>query len=197
MITVSQLRESGALKSFHDEEVEALLGAAVERSFVAGEVLCAQGRPAVSCFVLLSGGVDVVKRDDDGERVLARLSAGSIAGQFALIDRAPRIATLRARSAGTALELSREVFDQLAARATPLVCRLQLEIAAATGRQLREADRRLAAVLEARGQRPSLTPDLARTAVSDERARLQRLRDAVADLDVPFDIVEIQDRDLE
>lgn len=192
MITVSQVRQSGALSFFTDAELESLLGAVVERSFVAGEVLCAQGRPAVSCFVLLSGGIDVVRRDSDGERVIAQVAPGSIVGQLALVDREPRIATLRANAAGTALELTREVFRQLVASPTPLVCRLQLEVAVATGRQLREADRRLAEMLVARGQRPSLTPVLAEASVSDELARLKNLRDAVANFDVPFDVVEVQ-----
>ncbi|MEZ4389721.1 MAG: cyclic nucleotide-binding domain-containing protein [Polyangiales bacterium] len=192
MITVSQIRQAGALTHFSDEELESLLGAVVERSFSAGEVLCAQGRPAVSCFVVLAGVIDVVRRDRDGERVIAQSVPGSIVGQLALVDREPRIATLRASAAGTALELTREAFRALLASPTPLVCRLQLEVAAATGRQLRDADRRLTATLVARGQRPSLTPVLAEEAVSEELARLKNLRDAVANFDVPFDVVEVQ-----
>lgn len=182
MISIGQLRETGGFTSFSDGELELLLGATLVRRYARGEVLCHQGRPAASCFLIVSGSVDVVKEEASGERLLTRLEAGAIAGQLALIDRAPRIATLRARTTVTALELTRDVFEGLLRSSSPLGYRFQLEIAIATGRQLREADRRLAALLERHG---------AASATGPEREALRQLRDPVRDLDVPFDVVEI------
>lgn len=193
MITAQQLRASGHLAPFTDADLDVLLGATTMRTFQAGETLCLQGHAASSCFILLSGAVAVVKEADGRTRVLTRLAAGTIAGQLALVDRSPRIATLLAETEVTALELTRDVFERLVAASSPLAHRFQIEIAVATGRQLREADRRLAAILEAFGERSTPTPDLA-VRTSAERAALQHIQDAVGDLDVPFepfDVVEI------
>ena len=88
MITVEQLRATGQFEPFSDAELEAFLGATVTRTFAPREVLCQQSRPATSCFIIVSGEVDVVKESAGRERLLTRLSAGAIAGQLALIDRA-------------------------------------------------------------------------------------------------------------
>ncbi|MBK6533693.1 MAG: cyclic nucleotide-binding domain-containing protein [Deltaproteobacteria bacterium] len=193
MITVEHLRATGHLAPFTDADLELLLGATTARTFQAGETLCIQGRSASSCFILLSGVVAVVKEDEGRTRLLTRLPAGTFAGQLALVDRSPRIATLLAETEVTALELTRDVFDRLVASSSPLAYRFQIEIAVATGRQLREADRRLAAVLQTHGRRSTVTPELA-IRTSAELATLRHIRDAVGDVDVPFepiDVVEI------
>ena len=196
MITIEQLRATGQFAPFSDAELEAFLGATVTRTFAPGEVLCRQSRPATSCFVIVSGEVEVVKESAGQERLLTRLSAGAIAGQLALVDRAPRTATLRASSAVVALELTRDVFERLVSASSPLAFRFRVQIAIATGRQLREANRRLLALLGARRQ--SLVPPPGEPDAGEPdraaRAALEQLQDAVVDLDVPFepfDLLEI------
>ncbi len=195
MITIELLRQTGGLGAFSDAELEILLGASLPRTFAAGDVLCRQGRAGTSCFVIVSGIVEVLKEDGaGGHRLLTRLSAGTIAGQLALVDGAPRNATLAAHTNVVALELTRDVFHRLVGASSPLAFRFQMQIAISTGRQLREADRRLAKVLEERGTHTSVTPEVAAQIAAVEAATLRRLQDAVADIDVPFepfDIVEI------
>ena len=191
MITLEQLRSTGQLLSFSDTELDVLLGATTARTFEAGEVLSHRGRPATSCFIVVSGVVEVVKESDLIERVLNVMTAGSIVGQLALVARSPRTATLRAKTDVVALELTRDMFDRLRGASSPLAYRFQLEIAITTGRQLREANRRLSIVLEGGGRRASFAP-----AEPDEakRAALQQIQDAASDPAVPFepfDIVEI------
>ena len=102
------------------------------------------------------------------------------------VDRSPRIATLQAETEVTALELTRDVFMRLVGASSPLAYRFQMELAVATGRQLREANRRLLALFEARERRA--------THAASERAVHQQLEDVVGDLDLafePFDVIEI------
>jgi CRP-like cAMP-binding protein len=182
VITVADIRATGGLAAFTDAELELLLGVCDARTFAPREALCRQGRPASSCFVIVSGNVEVVKETDGRARLLTRLVPGTIAGHLALVDRAPRTASLYASTEVTALELTRDVFDRLVGSTSPLAYRFQVEIAVATGRQLREADRRLAAIVAAR------------EVGAARDAELAHLRDAISDLDVPvepFDVVEI------
>jgi CRP-like cAMP-binding protein len=155
MITVEQLRAAGQLADFSDEDLEMLLGATAVRAFAAGERLAQQGRPATSCFIVVSGVVEVVRQHGAREHVISHIGAGGIVGQLALVEHAPRSATLRAKTAVTALELQRDVFDLLLSTSSPLAHRFQLELAIATGRQLREANRRLAALLPANDAQPA------------------------------------------
>jgi len=148
MITLESIRASGGFGSFRDEDLELVLGAATARHFAPGEELFQQGRPAVSCFMIVAGTAEAVREEAAGERVLRLIEVGAVVGQLGLIKRAPRIATLRARTQVAALELSRDVFERLILSASPLGNRFLMELAVATGRHLQDADQRLAALLE-------------------------------------------------
>ena len=129
MITIELLRQTGGLGAFSDAELEILLGASLPRTFAAGDVLCRQGRAGTSCFVIVSGIVEVLKEDGaGGHRLLTRLSAGTIAGQLALVDGAPRNATLAAHTNVVALELTRDVFHRLVGASSPLAFRFQMQV---------------------------------------------------------------------
>ncbi len=105
-------------------------------------VLCHEGDPGHSCFMVLSGQVDIVRWMRGKRRKLATLPAGSMVGQLALVDKAPRSATVRARGEVICMELSRDDFQQQLAKASPLAQRFQEQIAVSGVRQLRMANQR-------------------------------------------------------
>ncbi|MDP3217851.1 MAG: cyclic nucleotide-binding domain-containing protein, partial [Deltaproteobacteria bacterium] len=152
-ITPADLRACGAAFLGRDEGLATLLRACTERRFEAGAVLSHQGSEARSCFIVVSGSVAVVKSLMASERVLTTLGPGAIAGQFALVDRARRSSTLRALTPVVALELGRDAFDRLLAASSPVALDLQRHLGTTSVRQLREANRRLAAVLSGRARR--------------------------------------------
>ncbi len=112
-----------------------------------GAMLCHEGRPGASCFVLLQGHVDVFKASAGGGRRLAVLGPGSLVGQMSLVDSSPRSASMRADTEVVALEIGRDVFERLVRAATPFALRFQRQIALAGARQLRLANLRLTGLL--------------------------------------------------
>lgn len=163
MSDLSALRSLASLREYPDAELEVLAGAAVERRLAPGAVLCREGEPGRSCFLLVSGEAEVLRASAGGERALATVTPGAFLGQIALVDRGPRSATVRARTACLALELSRDAFERLLASCSPLALRFQESIAVAGIRQLRAATEGLARIL-ARAEagavsRPAQGPD--------------------------------------
>jgi CRP-like cAMP-binding protein len=78
-----------------DNEVEfsILAGSGVPvRSFKQGEIIFREGDPATDLYVIKSGRVDIAT----GNRLLATLDDNGIFGEMALIDKAPRSATVTA-----------------------------------------------------------------------------------------------------
>jgi Cyclic nucleotide-binding domain/FHA domain len=82
------------------------------RTFAAGEVLWRQGEPGDDALLLESGTVENLDTHTAEPSVVATFGPGDVLGEIALIDARPRAQTLRARTAGQALLLTREEFLQ-------------------------------------------------------------------------------------
>ncbi|HEY3354143.1 MAG TPA: cyclic nucleotide-binding domain-containing protein [Polyangia bacterium] len=88
------------------------------RSFTGHEVapgteVIHEGQPVSGLYVVLSGEVEVVKRQDGGAVPLATLRAGEIFGEIALVKGTAATATVRAVRQSTILFLAREYFQRL------------------------------------------------------------------------------------
>ncbi|MBF0248103.1 MAG: cyclic nucleotide-binding domain-containing protein [Alphaproteobacteria bacterium] len=70
----------------------------IERKVVAaGEYVFKQGSMGRTAYIVQTGSVDILRRDEEGEdRLLANVGPGSIFGEMALIDESPRMASARA-----------------------------------------------------------------------------------------------------
>jgi CRP-like cAMP-binding protein len=76
-----------------DEDFSGLIGNTKEVvSLAAGEVLFEKGQPGHLMYVVKSGTLQIA----DGNHVYETVSAGGILGEMALVDGAPRSATVRA-----------------------------------------------------------------------------------------------------
>ena len=110
---ISLLRQAFG-EGLEDEALETLCSLARERTFAAGEVIMRQGDQGEALFVIIAGRATVTQvLEDEKELLLGSLGPGSLVGELALLDRAPRMATCRAVTAMTALEFSRDLFSHL------------------------------------------------------------------------------------
>jgi hypothetical protein len=99
------------------EELAELARASREAVYASGEALCIQGEQGHEVFIILAGRVNVIRTDDDGsERIVNREGAGGMIGEMAVLDPAPRAATVLAEEGGVrVLRLDGEAFrDALA-----------------------------------------------------------------------------------
>jgi CRP-like cAMP-binding protein len=79
-----------------------------------GTVIIRQGDPGRGLFVVLTGEVEVKKKDDKGnEFPLATLRAGDVFGEIALVQGSATTATVTAARASTVLFLAHEYFNRL------------------------------------------------------------------------------------
>jgi CRP-like cAMP-binding protein len=90
------------------------------RRFVAHEIAAStdivrEGEPGRGLFVVLSGSVDVWKRDDDQKVLLATLGPGEVFGEMSLLQAAPATATVTAAQRSAVLFLAREYVERLMA----------------------------------------------------------------------------------
>ncbi|AKV00735.1 cAMP-binding protein [Labilithrix luteola] len=141
-LTVEQLRRVPALAEYGSEDLELLAYIATLRSFAPRDVLMQEGSEGDACWLLLGGAVDVTRAGVS--TVLATLGPGALVGQLALLDRAPRSATVTAVRETHALEVRANAFSNLLKANSPVALRFQEQVALAGVRQLRAATRKLA-----------------------------------------------------
>lgn len=101
----SLLRASPSFASLPDSAVAALAERAVPRLMRAGEAVVAEGDTTDSLFLLAAGDFAVLRKGTPAP--LARLAAGELIGEYALLTGAPRSATVQAVDTGLVFELTR------------------------------------------------------------------------------------------
>lgn len=98
-----RLKRNPDLAMLTDDEAITLLECGTRRRFNKGEVLLEEGDPGESMIVLDEGTVDV----QSGGRTIASLQPGATIGEMALLDPAPRSATVVATTSVVAFEIHR------------------------------------------------------------------------------------------
>ncbi|HVZ72750.1 MAG TPA: FAD-dependent oxidoreductase [Polyangia bacterium] len=121
------------------ELVELRLGGAqgaMHEHFEPGQLVFSEGELGDRVYILLSGRAEVVRRPANGvEQLLATLGPGEFFGEMALLDSAPRNATVRCLEAMTVLSIPKREFGLLAANVPGLRASFEL----VTARRLRAA----------------------------------------------------------
>lgn len=79
----------------------------------AGEVLIQEGAAGDAAYIVVDGEFEVVKRSDVQNIVVAVREPGEVIGEMALLDQAPRSATVRAVRDSHVLRIRGETFEKL------------------------------------------------------------------------------------
>ncbi len=111
-----ELRASALFASFREQVLEEILTSTTLRSYQEGDIVVTEGETGSSLFLIVTGRVKVFTRGARGEHLpLAELGPGDFFGEVSLLTGKPRTATITAREAVTAIELSKQDVDRIAA----------------------------------------------------------------------------------
>ncbi len=111
-------------------------------TFDDGDLLCREGDPGDTTFVILSGSAAVIIDTDYGPMEIAAIATNDFVGELAILTDAPRTATVRAVGSVDALEIEKELFLRLVREFPDLAVQIMRDLAWRlfhTTRQLREA----------------------------------------------------------
>ena len=99
--------------------------------------------PGGSCFIIVSGSVDVTVRVRSRQQLLAQLPAGSIFGQVSLISGEARTATCSMPNDGIILELERKPCETFLSAGSPTALKFLAALNQDLISALRGADQQL------------------------------------------------------
>ena len=112
-MNLHDLRKSPLFQGLSDEELQKLMDMAEPVSLRAGDVLIRQGEPGDSAYVVIKGEFEVQKQTGQSLIKIDVRNPGDVVGEMALLSRAPRNATLIAKTDGEVLRIPQEAFEQL------------------------------------------------------------------------------------
>lgn len=116
-------------------EIAAIAAVAQEHSYAAGQIIVTQGTPGQAFYMVISGQVEMLREN----KSIGMFGPGDFFGEMALLDQAPRSATVRAIGETSCLMLSSWDFKALLEQHPSIALKL-LEV---LSRRLRAADERL------------------------------------------------------
>ena len=103
------LRDASLFTGLSGEELYPVAEIASASGFAPGDVVVKEGDPGDALFVVASGAFEIQKA---GKRLRA-LGPGAVFGEMALLDGAPRAATIVASEEGQVLRIPRAEFEAL------------------------------------------------------------------------------------
>ena len=92
-----------------------------KRPFGVGQELFREGQPPRDAFLIERGKIEISRMVGDRKVVLGFREPGEVVGEMALIDDNPRSATAVAVEPAVCVVITKQIFDQHLARATPLL----------------------------------------------------------------------------
>lgn len=135
-----------AFNGLTEDELQEMAAQTELRTYPAFHVLCREGATEETFYILASGQAIISKfiGEEEGERVLRTAGAGDLIGEMALIQNAPRSATVRTLTSVTALEMDKPHFEAMISRSPSMA----LDIIRITLARLRENDQMMIADLQ-------------------------------------------------
>jgi signal transduction histidine kinase len=112
-MNLHDLRKSPLFQGLSDEELRKLMDMAEPVSLRAGDMLIKQGEPGDAAYVVMRGEFEVQKQTGQSVIRIDVRNPGDVVGEMALLSRAPRNATLIAKTDGEVLRIPQEAFETL------------------------------------------------------------------------------------
>jgi signal transduction histidine kinase len=110
---LDELRGVPLFADLSEEDLEQLYQMAETVSIPAGELVFEEGSPGDALYVVLDGELEISKRQGGQDVVLAVRGTGEFIGEMALLEQAPRSASVRTLRESRLLVISQAAFETL------------------------------------------------------------------------------------
>ncbi|MCS7213055.1 MAG: cyclic nucleotide-binding domain-containing protein [Candidatus Calescibacterium sp.] len=133
------LRSIPSFSIFSDQELKIISEQAETRDFASGEFVLREGQSNERMYVIMHGTVEIHKKYDDKDFVVAELSVGNFIGEVSILgfDEKP-MASVIAKTNTSLLEISKEVVARWSEENPKIVIKLFQVISLGLSRKLRK-----------------------------------------------------------
>ena len=133
---LAQIRQIGLFATLRPKELRVIDSLLYERRYLKGEIVFDEGEEGQALYVVLSGRVLICRPADPAAEVIAEIPAGSLFGELALLEGAPRNAQARAAEDCVLAALSRTDFERLVDTHAAIASKIAMQLARDLGQKL-------------------------------------------------------------
>ncbi len=120
------LKNVDLFSDMSDDDLMELCGTVTEMVLPAGEMLVTEGEVGHEAYIVKDGLLEITKQSSGREVLLAVRGKGVVIGEMALLEEAPRMASVRARTDTTLITIRKEMLAELLAN-SPSAARAMLQ----------------------------------------------------------------------
>ena len=110
-----EMKKIPVFADMSENEIYALLKLAFEKKYPKGSTLFVEGMTGEVLYIIKKGRVDICKKTEKGEIVIASLGAGEFLGELSIIDEGKRSATARVAEDSELIVITKKCFTRHAA----------------------------------------------------------------------------------
>lgn len=110
------LKRLDLFSGLSEADLDALAAQTDSMTVPAGSNLIEEGAPADAAYIVVDGEFEVIKKSDVQDIVIAVRETGEVFGEMALLDQAPRAATVRAVRESKVLRIRGDAFEAMLKR---------------------------------------------------------------------------------
>ncbi len=133
----------GLLSALSDEDLNAFFDCGIRTVLTAKQHVLRQGQRNASLFVVMEGGLRILREIEGSEVVLGRLEPGSFFGEISLFDPGPATATVRSVARSVVVEIRREHLDYFVSKRPEAGATVLLALLEDMAKRFRHTDERL------------------------------------------------------
>jgi CRP-like cAMP-binding protein len=135
---IEQIRQLGLFSTLKPRELRVLDDLLQERQYLKDEIVFDEGEEGQTLYIVLRGSVLICRQGEPEAGRIADIPEGSLFGELALLDGAPRSAQARAAEDCVLASLSRADFQNLIETHAGIASKIAYQLARELGQKLRE-----------------------------------------------------------
>ncbi|MBS2031655.1 MAG: cyclic nucleotide-binding domain-containing protein [Deltaproteobacteria bacterium] len=147
-VPMNALAQSDVCRGLSDAEIRTIHALSEEVRAVAGQALFREGDAGDALFLVLSGELEVLKRDREGkDRPIATVTTGAVLGEMSLVQQSARSATVSASSDAVLLKIPAPRFQGLLGQDAVAALKVVRNVAKVLSQRLARLDQRVVDLL--------------------------------------------------
>ncbi len=137
-----RLKEMALFKGMNDEELEIVNKRIFEKPYKKGSTLFVEGMPGEVLYIVAEGGVDIIKKTKEGEKLVAKLKKGETVGEMSLIDSGPRTATGKTSEDSKLVVITKKSFNEMLDSDPKIAAKILMSMLRIVNKRLRTTDKK-------------------------------------------------------